>query len=400
MNIGITIHIGAENESLYTNGIKQNAIFLLNVFKKIGYNAYLINSSDIKAPYDDKVVWDTNEIPIKDWAVCAKETDILFLLGATYPDKELELFKTLGPNKKVIKYTCGNNYIMDMEAVMFSLDERTVGYNQNIDEVWTIPQHEKTCKEYFRIMHNLPADKVKIVPFVWDPMFIDEMSEKFKTTNDNLGAAKLPIYVSGKANAEKQLATFEPNLNIVKWSIIPTMIAEDYFNNGGDFKKLNVFSGVKTLKSEYYQSMIKNMNIFMKDPMRISYLPRISVVTALAKGADVVLAHQWENFLNYSYLDALYLNFPLVHNSPYIQDAGYYYPDFNVAKGQRQLKLAMEQHDNNIDSYNEKSEDVLTRYTVYNDNLVLTYKKLLENLITPNSHKLTHQYNWKTNTYL
>ena len=58
MNIGITISLGSENESLWINGIKLNALYLLKALKEIGYNAYLLNASEVKAPYENKVTWD------------------------------------------------------------------------------------------------------------------------------------------------------------------------------------------------------------------------------------------------------------------------------------------------------------------------------------------------------
>jgi hypothetical protein len=115
---------------------------------------------------------------------------------------------------------------------------------------------------------------------------------------------------------------------------------------------------------------------------------------------DIVISHQWDNPLNYAYLDAMYLQYPLVHNAPMIQDAGYYYPDFNVREGVKQLEYVFKHHNDNIDSYNERNEEVLTRYTVYNEDMLETYQKLLDNLVDKkNTHGLSYKYNWKTNLY-
>ena len=60
----------------------------------------------------------------------------------------------------------------------------------------------------------------------------------------------------------------------------------------------------------------------------------------------------------------------------------------------------MKNHDANMDAYNEQSEEVLTRYTILNEDLVLTYSKLIDNLWDGNNdHNLSHNYNWKTNLY-
>lgn len=168
---------------------------------------------------------------------------------------------------------------------------------------------------------------------------------------------------------------------------------------GGKFNKLNVICGQDLLKNEYYQSVIKHTRMFKQDPIKLNYLPRLRAVDALAQLTDVVLAHQLTNPLNYSYLDALYLQFPLVHNAPLIRDAGYYYQGNNIGAGAKQLKEAIENHDKNIDAYNEKSEAVLTRYTVFNEGLLETYKKLIETTMGIHDHKLSTLYDWQTNLY-
>ena len=42
----------------------------------------------------------------------------------------------------------------------------------------------------------------------------------------------------------------------------------------------------------------------------------------LSRYTDIMLAFQWELGLNYTYYEALYGNYPLVHNSPILLDAG------------------------------------------------------------------------------
>lgn len=403
MNIGILIAINEENESIWTNGIKQNAIYLLKTLNMLGHNVYLVNTtSTVTAPYDDKVVWDVNEFPVMDWTNAYKESDILFFLGSIIPDGYIDLFKSLGENRKAIKYVCGNTYIMDAESSIFELTgegrrypNKIQYYNQNFDEVWILPHHWNTNSEYLRVLHNLPKDKVKVVPFIWDPHFLDIETEKYL----GLESSELPIYVPGKDINEKKITSFEPNINIVKWSMIPTLMVEDYFNDGGEFNKFTILSGDSLITQKFYQTILENTKLYNNDPIKINWLPRIPVTHALSKITDVIVSHQWENALNFSYLDVLYLQYPLVHNSPYLKDAGYYYEGFNIAEGKKQLKLAMNNHDANLDDYNAKSEEVLTRYTIYNDEMIELYGKLLDNVIEPNTHELSYDYNWETNTY-
>ena len=69
------------------------------------------------------------------------------------------------------------------------------------------------------------------------------------------------------------------------------------------------------------------------------------LVSMLGKEVDMVLHHQWENDLNYMYWDTLYLGYPLIHNSKRIQEAGYYFKDFDPADGGEAILAAMDMHD-------------------------------------------------------
>ena len=46
-----------------------------------------------------------------------------------------------------------------------------------------------------------------------------------------------------------------------------------------------------------------------------------------------VVTHQTLNELTNLYFETLYLGLPLIHNSPMLEDYGYYYNDFDLEKG-------------------------------------------------------------------
>jgi hypothetical protein len=111
-----------------------------------------------------------------------------------------------------------------------------------------------------------------------------------------------------------------------------------------------------------------------------SFESRFNIAYFLDTYTDIVISHQWENPLNYAYLDALYLNYPLVHNSPIIKNSGYYYDGFNVEQGSEQLLYALTRHDDNIEEYNEKSRRTLKKYLPSNEKSISTYDKMIDEL--------------------
>tara|TARA_B100000900_G_C20580266_1_gene717223 strand:+ start:354 stop:1589 length:1236 start_codon:yes stop_codon:yes gene_type:complete len=402
MYIGITVGLMKENESMWINGIKLNAIFLQNALIKTGHKVVLLDTSanvttENKSGKieDSKVIWDSKKFPIyKFQSSELPKIDVLILLGTSLSDGVLQQFKSFGPDKKIVKYMCGNNYVIDMERNIFKTEEDNgaVAWKSTaVDECWYVPQQGYQNHHYYRVLMNLADDKVKPVPFVWDPMFIDEVETLYDRSRS------VPVY-QAKPNKDKQLCIMEPNMNVVKYSMIPLCIIEDAYNKYDiEYQHTTLISGANIVKKRIYKDTINSLNMVKK---LIKTAHRIPVHQILAHFADVIISHQWENPLNYAYLDAMYLQFPLVHNADMIKDAGYYYPDFDVAKGAEQLKLAIENHDDNIEAYNERNEEVMTRYTIYNEDLIKTYSKLLDNCVAGiNVHNLSYEYNWKTNTY-
>jgi hypothetical protein len=421
MKIGITLGIKKEKESMWINGIKMNAIFLQKALQKLGHTVYLLDTSNVVSRNkvtgkldDEHLTWDSNEHPCYDFYKKFESMDVLFLLGIAIGPELVEKFKASGENKRVVKYACGNNYVIDMEYMIHKKPDEVkdlgITFNQNIDEVWYVPQQGYQNRDYYAVTHQLPREKVFAVPFVWDPMFIDEVDNLYsKESVDEDGNLvptldQLPIYIPGKKEEDLELTIFEPNLNVVKFSMIPTLIAEEALVRGRNFKKLHVVSAGRLYKNPYWHKFMQKLNLTQNKnsdgTSRLQVQHRFPIHYLLAKFTDIVISHQWENPLNYAYLDVMYLQFPLIHNADMIQDAGYYYPDFEIHKGADQLEWIMDNHDANIDAYNARNEEVMTRYTVYNEGLTETYGKLLDNLLAgENTHGLSLEYNWKTNLY-
>lgn len=394
MTIGITIGLTKEYESLWVNGIKLNALFLANALSQIEGNEVWILDTSRKVEDLTKVMWDINKFPVKDFYKVHNDVDVLITLGTSFPEESLKAFKSISPNKRVVKYMCGNNYTVDMERTLFT-DGKNLGkaaWDIGADQVWYVPQQEYQNHYYYETIFKAETFPV---PFVWDPMFLEsDMAHKLKQ------GKKTPIYKEGVENSKKRISVFEPNLNVLKFAMIPILITERAYRNNVEFDTLFIASGEKLLKNDYFKSMIVNLDIVKNGTPKVKFTPRYPVSHYLAESAEIVLSHQWENPLNYSYLDALYLNFPLVHNADMIKDMGYYYPDFNAEIGSIQLQKAIEDHDESATEYNKHNHEKLKRYTIENKKLIETYKMLLENLYEPNKHNLSHKYDWQTNTYL
>ena len=88
---------------------------------------------------------------------------------------------------------------------------------------------------------------------------------------------------------------------------------------------------------------------------------RFATADIMIQHANAVVSHHWENGLNYLYYDILYGGYPLIHNSTFIKDFGYYYPDFNPIAGGDVLLDALENHRERLDEYRMRAKVLLDR---------------------------------------
>lgn len=400
INIGITLGIKSKEENMWINGIKMNAIFLLDMLMRSSknYNAYIINTyPKLSVNEEDvKIPWDTNKYRIYDYNKVAAETDILIMLGTSLDKDSILAFKKSGNRKrkkKVIAYKCGNNYVIDMERAIFADEEKDklnlAAWSYGAcDDVWMVPQQEYQNKHYYDLFEEVDS---KVVPFVWSPMFLDESQE---------------IYIRNEKTIEyqpsegkKRIVSFEPNMNVVKYAMIPALIVETLYRKTKKLIEYFVIcSGMRIGVRTGFVTHVKQLEVFKDDILKVD--GRYPLPGYLCNKTDIVISHQWENPLNYAYLDVLHFNYPLVHNADMVKDAGYFYPDFNIKEGAKQLMYALEKHDDNMEDYNRKCDEVKSRYMAdRNKGIVEIYDKLIENLWKPNLHKLSYEYDWKTNLY-
>jgi hypothetical protein len=392
LKIGITIGLRDNKESIWTNGIKQNILMLHRLLSNSNknYQITLLNTIDVD--------WSTKPRYLEGIDICNfkeryEEMDLLIVMGAQINNYEIDNFKSK-PNKKVIAYKCGNNYVLTAENILFKESEnKQFQFDEKYDEIWYIPQQDEANRGYY---HTLYRTNAFIVPFIWHHQYLLEalidVERSFKA-----GTFKKDYrYEIGKE--KKRIGVMEPNLNMVKFCLIPSMIAEESYRGEIGKKhidKLMLTNAEKVSKHTEFMGMIRTFDLF-KDK-KITAESRYQTAFILTQHIDVLVCHQILNPLNYIYLDAAYMGYPVLHNAPMCKDLGYYYEGSDTIEGAKQLDYILTEHDKNIEKYNERNDKVLMRYHADNQKLVKTYDKLIHNLFNGGNNGL--EYNPKTNLY-
>lgn len=398
LKIGITINIGDDGKiDFWSNGLVQNIIMVAKLLKqsKKKYKVTLLNTNQLAG--EPTMPFDLKDYPIKAYAENAKDMDLIIYLGVVVPDADVQALRDANPNFRSVCYLGGNNYVMEMERIMFQGggEEFIPLHNTACDEIWMVPQQERQNKGYLSIVHRTPAIAV---PFVWDKMFVEREADLIDASHSQGDPAyPAPSYHQSKPGP-KRLSVFEPNINVVKWSMIPISIAESFYRKSPENKEaiqfMSVTNGLKVGSTPAYASIVSKLDLHLDNKLFIEN--RYAMPFFLSQHTDIVVSHQWENPLNYAYLDALYLGYPLVHNAWMIKDAGYYYKEFEVEDGVEQLTKAIYKH--NQKTYDTRSEKVLRRYSSDTPELIEQYDKLIENLFNNPGRNFKTKYDPKTNT--
>ena len=205
----------------------------------------------------------------------------------------------------------------------------TLGY----DKIWTLPSYEHTLEW----QHTMFRSIVHTVPYVWDSMFFD--------TYENIWPKSQPKYAS-RGKRGKVVMVLEPNLFIVKTAIVPLAIVEQVYRTQPEILESFICGNTRhwadahgNVTNSEALSYLNALDIFHDKKM--SLVGRFKIPYALSELADVVISHQWNNALNFLYFDALHARYPLVHNSPFLADCGYYYELNDVIAGAEALRFAM-----------------------------------------------------------
>ena len=393
MKIGITLGLKDNKESIWTNGIKQNVLMLVHLLKNSekNYEVCILNSMNIdfteKPSYLDGV--DIHYFNDK-----FLEMDLLIVMGAQIFDYQLETFKKSGSNKKVVSYKCGNNYVIHMENILFKPSEdKKFQYERQYDEVWYVPQQDEVNSGLYKTLYRTNAFAV---PFIWSEKFLFESVREIHKGFKDGKYTKDWQYDTTKE--KKILGIMEPNLNIVKFCLIPTMIAEESYRTiegRRHIEKLRITNATTVSKHKEFMSIIQTFDLFKEG--KISAESRYQTAYMLTQHLDVLICHQLLNPLNYLYLDAAYLGYPVLHNAPMCKDLGYYYEGSDTVEASKILNYILTEHDKNIDEYNEKNDKVLQRYHIDNQEVVKTYDILIENLFNGGNKDLV--YDPMTNLY-
>jgi Protein of unknown function (DUF2827) len=370
LNIAMTASIGEEYQTIWGSGITQNIFFLYQLFAKSEAvdNIYLLDL--LQEPFEQKkeIIIGHNRYTCINKEFASDNIDVLIEIGTqVWPEIAADIRARGG---KIISMRCGNAYIDEVMGIFSDRTALNPINGVNYDEIWVLPHYGINSAPMLRTLYRCP---VKVVNYIWDPEFIHLAAEKY-----NVDYQYNPDSIT---NSGKKIATCEPNLNPTKTFHIPLLACEEVYRQDSSLIKhvyaMNTW-GLNTNQSLLH--FVNRLDLFKAG--LTSFESRVDIVSMMKNTAEVIVSHHWQNGLNNLHFDILYGGYPLIHNSEFISEYGYYYETFSPQDAARQLTKAIKHHDENLAQYKEHNKQLFAQYTLHNPSNIRFYGDLLVGLFS------------------
>ncbi|UYY77317.1 DUF2827 domain-containing protein [Sphingomonas sp. R1] len=356
----------APDESLWTNGIKQNALFLAKLFRNsaLAHDVVLLNTTDV--PITSALPWDLKSYPTAPFDAACDGLDIVIELGGQISPAQTARIKA--QRTRLVSYCCGPEYVQNMEAMIFGRPLwDSIFINQDYDEIWAIPQIAGTTLPFLQTLRRCPGREV---PFVWDPMAIESV------------AGALPHGGEYRPRgAGRRLAVIEPNIDVLKFCLYPILAAERAFRAAPEHIEVLYVANSEhmALTNREFAGLMHHLEIVKAG--RAGFLGRVRTPDFLSADVDVVISHQWGLPLNYFYLECCWQGYPLVHNAQLVRDLGYFYPENDIDEAARHILQVCAQHDGEWQAYRDRQRRRIQRFLATSRSLADEYDDILFRLL-------------------
>ena len=348
------------DQHIWLNGLFQNVYVIYKMFDSMGFEPWLLvddndNNTDANIHKNirttDFKTYIKNPFPIVSYIEIAMSCDT----------EIRKVFRSMGA--KTAKTYLGNILNIDIETITFY---KGINFSHHVagelDEIFVSPHYDFHA-EYAGSINGL-CGKTRIAPYVWDPMFIE-----------NIGSA-----YDGSKMTENSARTFlivEPNIGFQKNALIPIMALEAYFRKHPDrIDQVVVVNGHRLKETSFFTtSVLPNLSIHKAGKLQLMGRADMTNIVKSFTNA-IVMQYQVNNSYNYSFMEWMALGYPLIHNVERFKEYGYYYNSNNFDEAANQIEYVVAYHETNKNTYKAHTEQLTWRFSIYNPENMAIWRQL------------------------
>jgi len=359
------IGIITNNNTLFSNGLSQNAYFLYEVFRLGGHKCTML-------------CYDANYTKLEGLDVPVKT---IYVNGFDLTQYDIIITVASGISKEmyerrektvILGFVCGNilaNNLIDFISEDEDGGSRIIKKTQPIDMLWIIGGFDY-MNRYVELMRGAPAISV---PHLWSPLILEKQAlDKFKYHPKDLHFNP-ELHTNRKLN----ILILEPNIGFTKTGLLPLLACEALFLKNPDLIDTVYLFNVP--KGGAAATIIDNLAVNSK-VRRFKGLHMAEIISHFNKqeSMPLVLCHQILHPWNYVYYEMMYYGIPLVHNSDKMKGYGYHYSGCDIDGAVSAIVQAQTYHSKLCSVQKKKSDTFLKTINPYDPDTVNVWNKLLE----------------------
>lgn len=370
MKVGILIN----NAAQFVNGSEQQPQFVIEMLQNLGvsYVVYSHKGKQDLCGIERSDKFNDTQLQLIDDADLSDITTFIMICHIVEDTSALSgQLKERLHGKKVVQFHCGNHCIFNAEDIVFNKHNVVrLLFNSWFSEAWVFSMHH-FAKDYYELLTKKPC---KLMPYGWSPSLLSTYLLK----NNIEISCDFSNY-----NGPLTLCCFEPNLNVTKTCQCPLLIMDSFYRKHPErLQKCFIFCSRQLLEHKSFKDYVSFLQI-VKDE-KVEFYPRMAFPEIMKQMKDkrlnpVLIGHQIYNDQNYMSLEALHLGYPIVHNSPSMQNGGFFYPEFSLHAAVEQLETISTEFfkPEFYSGYQARARKVLADHSTGNSILLEELRRLL-----------------------
>ena len=353
------------DDTLFRNGLTQNIVVLYDMFESMGYKSYLLQYSSNSSTDRKQFLHKYSVITTPELIKNPMPIRAFIEIGMSVDSTTRQYLRSNGA--KIVKLYLGNILNIDIETVqnytnMF-FNHHVVG---EIDEVWVSP-HYRQHIDYAAVLNRTAVSKSQVVPYVWDPCFIQQYCSK-----DSLE------WIPPTSWKTQDIVIMDPNISFQKCYFYSLLLVEAFSKKYPEWQgKVQIINGDKIkIEPNSYNFVLPSLSLYNNG--RIILHGRKNIYTILKENPSACfMTHQWNNDFNYMTLELLYCNFPILHNSDGWDKFGYVYSINKWDEAIETLYNALTHHKDNLPIYKTHATNLIWKHSIHNPEIQEQWSRIV-----------------------
>jgi sRNA-binding regulator protein Hfq len=220
--------------------------------------------------------------------------------------------------------------------------------------------------DYAAVINRTPIHKSRVVPYVWDSCFIQQYGTNLLWTPP--------------AKWETQdIVITDPSISFQKCSFYSVLLVEAFAKEHPEWKgKLHIVNGDRLkLSANAFNKFVSGLQMYKTNRMVLYPRKKINQIMTDHRSACFI-THQWNNDYNYSTLELMYCQYPVVHNSVGWSEYGYYYSLDEWEKAIDVLANAMKHHASNRYNYQSHASQLIWKHSIHHPEVQKEWKQIID----------------------